>query len=123
MTDDSSEEAMDTPFLITASELRDRQTMRRRKRHLSTKSEAICRLVAGAEGEGEMKTRIIQPWTPSDDERLRKLAAEGRSSVTIAERMKRSSKSIRSRARALKTVLRRANALEAAKTFARDKER
>ena len=43
MTDDSSEEAMDTPFLITASELRDRQ--RRRKRHLSTKSEAICGLV------------------------------------------------------------------------------
>jgi hypothetical protein len=45
------------------------------------------------------------------------------SSVTIAERMKRSPKSIRSRARALKIVLRRANALEAAKTFARDKER
>jgi hypothetical protein len=45
MTDDSPEEAMDTPFLITASELRDRQTMRRRKCHLSTKSEAICRLV------------------------------------------------------------------------------
>ena len=71
------------------------------------------------EGEGKMKSRIIQPWTPSDDERLRKLAAEGRSSVTIAERMKRSPKSIRSRARALKIVLRRANALEAAKTFAR----
>ena len=45
MTDDSPEEAMDTPFPITASELRDRQTMRRRKRHLSTKSEALCRLV------------------------------------------------------------------------------
>ena len=78
------------------------------------------------EGEGKMKRRIIQPWTPSDDERLRKLAAEGRSSVTIAERMKRTPPSIWARARRLKIVLRRANALEAAKTFARgerDKER
>ncbi len=33
-------QAMDAPFLLTASELRDRQTMRRRKRHLSTRSEA-----------------------------------------------------------------------------------
>jgi hypothetical protein len=31
----------------------------------------------GLRGRG-MKRRIIQPWTPSDDERLRKLAAEGR---------------------------------------------
>ena len=65
-----------------------------------------------------MKRRIIQPWTPSDDERLRKLAAEGRSSVTIVERMKRSPKSILSRARALKIVLRRANASEPAQTVA-----
>ena len=52
-------------------------------------------------------------------------SAEGRSSLTIAERMKRTPKSIRSRARALKIVLRRANALGSAKTFARgerDKE-
>jgi DNA-binding CsgD family transcriptional regulator len=54
-----------------------------------------------------MKRRIIQPWTPSDDERLRKLAAEGRSSVTIAERMKRSPASIRNRAKTLKISLRR----------------
>ena len=45
MTDDSPEEAMDTLFLITASELRDRQTIRRRKLHLSARSEAIRRLV------------------------------------------------------------------------------
>ena len=73
-----------------------------------------------------MKRRIIHPWTPSDDERLRKLAAEGRSSVTIAERKKRTPPSIWARARVLKIVLRRANALESAKAFARgerDKER
>ena len=52
-----------------------------------------------------MRGRITQPWTPSDDERLRKLAAEGPSSVTIAERMKRSPASIRDRAKKLKIVL------------------
>jgi len=43
--DDNPEKAMDAAFLITASELRERQTIRRRKLHLSTRSEAICRLV------------------------------------------------------------------------------
>jgi hypothetical protein len=38
-------QAMDAPLLLTASELRDRQTIRRRKRHLSTRSEGIRRLV------------------------------------------------------------------------------
>jgi len=52
-----------------------------------------------------MTGRITQPWTPSDDERLRKLAAEGRSSLTIAERMKRSQQSVRNRARRLEIVL------------------
>ena len=52
-----------------------------------------------------MKGRIAQPWTPSEDEQLRKLAAEGRSSVTIAERMQRSPNSIRRRAQRLKIVL------------------
>ena len=54
-----------------------------------------------------MTGRITQPWTPSDDERLRKLAAEGRSSVTISERLKRSPKSIRERAKKLKIPLRK----------------
>jgi hypothetical protein len=58
-----------------------------------------------AEGEGEMKEHRLEPWTPADDERLRKLAAEGRTSVTIAERLKRSSASVRSRAMILKVVL------------------
>jgi hypothetical protein len=55
-----------------------------------------------------MKKPILQPWTSSDDERLRKLAAEGRSSVTIAERMKRTPDSIRNRAKKFKIVLRSA---------------
>ncbi len=45
MTDDNPENAMDAPFLITASELRERQTIRRRNLHLSTRSETISRLV------------------------------------------------------------------------------
>ena len=52
-----------------------------------------------------MKGRITQPWTPEDDERLRKLLAEGRSSLTIAERLKRSPASIYKRAKKLKIVL------------------
>jgi hypothetical protein len=36
---------MDAPFLVTTSELRERQTIRRRKRHLSTRSEATRRLL------------------------------------------------------------------------------
>jgi hypothetical protein len=35
---------------------------------------AVCR--DRAEDQGKMKTRIVQPWTPEDDDRLRKLAAE-----------------------------------------------
>ena len=51
-----------------------------------------------------MKGRRIEPWTPADDERLRKLAAEGRTALTIAERLKRSPASVRSRAMILKVV-------------------
>jgi len=41
-------------------------------------------------------------WTAEEDERLRKLASEGRSVATIAERLKRSDSSIRHRAEKLK---------------------
>ena len=71
-----------------------------------------------------MKGRIAQPWTPSEDEQLRKLAAEGRSSVTIAERMKRSRASIYNRAKKLKIVLRPQKAgRSAGVTTQRDKVR
>ena len=66
---------------------------------------------AGAKGEGKMKRRIIQPWTPEDDDRLRKLAAEGRTSVTIAERMKRTPASVRGRAKAINVVLMKAKSV------------
>jgi|SRR6188472_1225052 hypothetical protein len=56
------------------------------------------------EGEGKMKKRIVQPWTPEDNDRLRRLAAEGRTSVTIAERMKRTPASVRGRANAINVV-------------------
>jgi hypothetical protein len=45
VTDANAPEAVDAPFLITASELRERQTLRRRKLHLSTRFETIQRLV------------------------------------------------------------------------------
>jgi 4'-phosphopantetheinyl transferase EntD len=45
MTDEDPVKEMDAPFLITASELLERQTIRRRKLHLSTRSKAIRRLV------------------------------------------------------------------------------
>ena len=52
-----------------------------------------------------MTERRLQPWTPEDNERLRKLAAEGRTSVRIAERLKRSPNSVRNRAAELNIVL------------------
>jgi hypothetical protein len=45
MTNENPDKAIDARFLITASELLERQTIRRRKLHLSTRSEAIRRLV------------------------------------------------------------------------------
>jgi hypothetical protein len=56
-----------------------------------------------------MKRRIIQPWSASEDERLRKIASEGRSSVIIAERLRRTPASVRSRARTLGVVLPKVN--------------
>jgi hypothetical protein len=44
-------------------------------------------------------------WTPEEDERLRKLALEGRTAATIAERLKRPIPSVRGRAIALKIVI------------------
>ncbi len=54
---------------------------------------------------GRMTRRIIQPWSASEDERLRKLASEGRSPGIIAERLKRTPASVRARAKTLRVVL------------------
>jgi DNA-binding CsgD family transcriptional regulator len=44
---------------------------------------------------------VAVKWTADEDERLRKLAAAGRSTATIAERLKRSASSVRDHARKL----------------------
>ena len=65
----------------------------------------------GAEGEGEMikHPRIASPrWTPEEDNRLRRLAEEGRSAAVIAERLKRKVTAVWSRAEKLGIPLRRA---------------
>jgi hypothetical protein len=56
-----------------------------------------------------MKEHRLEPWTPEDDERLRKLASEGRTVATIAERLKRPQGSIRGRAARLQIVVAKAN--------------
>jgi DNA-binding NarL/FixJ family response regulator len=61
-----------------------------------------------------MKKRPPQPWTPEDEARLRALAAAGRTTATIAERLKRTEATIRYKARALNIILARvANGLKA----------
>ena len=65
-------------------------------------------MIFGLKDKKEMKESLVQPWTPAEDERLGKLAAEGRTSATIAERLKRSQESIRRRAAKLKVELVRA---------------
>jgi hypothetical protein len=53
----------------------------------------------------KMKERSPRPWTPEDDERLRKLANEGRTTRTIAECLKRTPDATRTRAKALNIVI------------------
>lgn len=58
------------------------------------------------------------PWSPADDERLRKLADEGRNSVTIAERLKRTPGAVLNRAHALNiTIIKRALKAKARRTL------
>ena len=53
--------------------------------------------------------RIASPrWTPEEDNRLRRLAEEGRSAAVIAERLKRKVTAVWSRAEKLGIPLRRA---------------
>jgi hypothetical protein len=66
MTDDEPElppsQVVDAPFLIIASELRDRQTIRRRMRHRSNRSEAISQLI-------ELGLRVKGEWSTEFNER------------------------------------------------------
>jgi hypothetical protein len=55
-----------------------------------------------------MKATRLDPWTPEDDERLRKLAREGRTVLTIAERLKRPTAAVRYRAKRLGVELMKA---------------
>ena len=67
----------------------------------------IGRLVeTRVEGQGKVTaSRTIQPWTPEEDVRLRRLAEEGRSAVVIAERLKRSPAAVYKRAKTLGVAL------------------
>jgi hypothetical protein len=46
-------------------------------------------------------------WTPEDDQRLRALAADGRSAAVIAERLKRSQGAVHKRAQKLGVTFKR----------------
>lgn len=54
-----------------------------------------------------------QPWAPEDDERIRKLVAEGRTIRIIAERLKRTPDAVRTRARILNVKISNSNARNA----------
>jgi hypothetical protein len=51
---------------------------------------------------------VVWRWTPDEDARLRRLAEEGRTSVVIAERLKRSRSSVLGRAKTLGIEVKRA---------------
>jgi hypothetical protein len=55
--------------------------------------------------QGRPMTGMSSLWTPEEDARLRKLALEGRTAITIAERLKRRASSVRHRAAILKIVV------------------
>ena len=48
-----------------------------------------------------------RPWTQADDDKLRKLALTGLSSMAIGIRMNRTETAVRSRARQLQVILRK----------------
>ena len=57
--------------------------------------------------KGEEMTSLVRspPWTPEEDERLRKLALTGTSVAAMAKQMKRSTAAVRNRAYRLKVVV------------------
>ena len=58
-------------------------------------------------GESEEMIPVVgsPPWTPEEDERLRKLALTGTSAAPMAKQMHRSMASVRNRAARLKIVV------------------
>ena len=58
-------------------------------------------------GESEEMIPVVgsPPWTPEEDERLRKLALTGTSAAPMAKQMHRSMASVRNRAARLKMVV------------------
>ena len=63
-----------------------------------------------AEDEGEMTERQLianQPWSSEQEDQLRRLAKNGESIATVAERLNRSEQAIRHRARRLGLTIRR----------------
>jgi hypothetical protein len=61
----------------------------------------------------EMSKRLSQPWSSEDEARLRALAAAGRSTATIAERLKRPPAAIRYKAMRLDIAIQRVSAKRA----------
>jgi len=65
-------------------------------------------LKLATEGEGEMRRSLFKGlWTPAEDARLRRLAEEGRTSLVIAERLKRTPAAIYLRAKKLGVTVKR----------------
>ena len=65
-----------------------------------------------AESEGKMANVAQNPWTPEEDELLRKLARSGESVMNITERLNRSDHSVRTRAVRLNIVLAKSRTLK-----------
>ena len=79
--------------------------------HQFERAEAIRWLVElGLKTKGEMTARQLitnPPWTSEKDDQLRRLAKNGESIATVAERLNRSEQAIRHRARKLGLTIRR----------------
>jgi len=75
-------------------------------------SQRRTRLILGLK-RTEMSKRPSQPWSSEDEARLRALAAAGRSTATIAERLKRPPAAIRYKAMRLNIAIQRVRAKRA----------
>ena len=67
--------------------------------------------------------RLLQPWTPAEDEKLRALAASGERPTAIAEQLQRSEVAVRHRLSKLGIPVKRIMTASAERTFAIHTER